>query len=121
MDNNNNYENRIFKDKEQKTNLPKGHSMRAGLRDCLAGVKTAILGAPLNECQPNMPPEVWAAGQDLVTLQKERVIVIKPSDKTGGINILPFDAYVKVMGDKLKQTFIAPVCEGYKERSQRPT
>ena len=74
----------------------------------MAGVKTSILGAPLNESQPNMPLEVWAGGQDLVTLQKERVIIIKPSDKTGGINILPFDAYVKVMGDKLTQTYVAP-------------
>ena len=67
---NNNLSSRLFKVKEQKTNLPKGHSPRATLKDCLAGVKTAILGSPLNKGQRNLPPEVEAAGKDLVQLQK---------------------------------------------------
>ena len=88
--------------------MPRNHSMRAALSDCISGVKTAILGAPLNNCQPNIPPMVEAAGEDLVTLQRDRVIVIKPSDKTGSTCILNFEDYTNAMGEKLKQTYVAP-------------
>ena len=47
-----------------------------------------------------------AAGKDLVTLQRERIITVKPSDKTGGMCILDFDDYKAGMDAKLKEKFV---------------
>ena len=46
-----------------------------------------------------------AGGKDLVTLQRERCITIKPSDKTGGMCIMDFDDYKAGMDLKLKEKF----------------
>ena len=106
INNNNNYEDRVFKDKEIKTNLPRKHNMRGALKDCIAGTKTGILGADLNDSQPNVAPAVIAAGEDLANLQKDRVLDIKPINKTGGTCILPFDACKQAMDAKMKETFV---------------
>ena len=98
---------RVFPDKEIKTNLPRGHNARAALNECIAATKFDILGAPLKRSQPNMSPEMKAAQKDLITLQREREIVIKPSDKTGGVCVLPFKAYKESMDSKLRETFVA--------------
>ena len=66
------YEDRVFKDKDIKTNLPRNHPVPAALSACIAATRFAILGAPLNNKQPNISPEVRAGGQDLVALQRER-------------------------------------------------
>ena len=102
------YEDRVFKDTDIKTNLPRNHPVPAALSSCIAATRFAILGAPLNNKQPNMSPEVRAGGQDLVTLQRERVLVIKPSDKTGGYCIMDFDDYKEGMDEKLKERFVGP-------------
>ena len=75
----------IFKDKSKKTNLPRNHSVRQALTACIAATKFEVLCSKLNHVQPNIQPEVRAAGKDLVMLQKEREIVIKPTDKTVGV------------------------------------
>ena len=102
------YEDRVFKDTEIKTNLPRNHPVPAALSACIAATRFAILGAPLNNKQPNISPEVRAGGQDLVALQRERVLVIKPSDKTGGYCIMDFDDYKEGMDEKLKERFVGP-------------
>jgi len=38
--------------------------------------------------------------------QKECEIIIKPSDKTGGVCVLDYGLYVKVMENKLGETYI---------------
>ena len=83
----------IFKSKEEKTNLPRNHSVPAALTACIAATRYSVLGAQLENSQPNISSVVRAGGKDLVTLQRERIITIKPSDKTGGICILDFEDY----------------------------
>ena len=52
-----------------------------------------------------MDPEERAAIKDLQDLSRERVIVIKPTDKTGGLVILPFEGYDKEMRKTLRETY----------------
>ena len=63
-----NQSERVFPDREIKTNLPRRHNARAALNDCIAATKFDILGAPLNRSQPNMTQEMEAAQKDLITL-----------------------------------------------------
>ena len=49
------------------------------------------MSSPLNRVQPNVQPEVLAGGKDLEALQKERVIVVRSSDKTGGVSVRAVD------------------------------
>ena len=95
----------IFKDKALKTNLPRKHSVPAALTSCISATRYSVLGAKLTNTQPNIPADVGAAGKDLVTLQRERCITIKPSDKTGGVCIMDFDDYKEGMDIKLKEKF----------------
>ena len=78
----------IFKDKTVKTNLHRKHPVPAALSACIATTRYDILGSKLNNIQPNIPPDITAAGKDLVTLQRERFIVIKPNDKMGGVSLM---------------------------------
>ena len=96
----------IFKNKEMKTNLPRKHPVPAALSACIAATRYSVLGAKLTNSQPNIPAVVRAAGKDLVTLQRERIITVKPSDKTGGMCILDFDDYKAGMDAKLKEKFV---------------
>ena len=87
----------IFRDKSKKTNLPRNHSVPQALTACIAATHFEVLGSQLNQVQPNIQPEVRAAGKDLVMLQREREVVIKPTDKTGGVCVMDFADYKEAM------------------------
>ena len=84
----------IFKSK--KSNLPKDHPPPQGLKTFLNSVKSEILD-PRNrnkeEC--NLPREEIEALKELISLQRERKIVIKAADKGSGIVISDFKQYLK--------------------------
>ena len=96
----------IFRSKEQKTNLPRRHSVPAALTACIAATRYSVLGAQLKKLYPNICPEVRPGGKDLVTLQRERAVTIKPSDKTGGMCIMDFEEYKEGMEEKLDEKFV---------------
>ena len=95
-----NFKPPIFKKK--KTNLPVKHPTPANLKICLNATKSEILD-PLNrnKVRLNLPPEEIEALGELIRLQKEKVITIKPCDKGAGIIILNFDDYLKSCNDHL--------------------
>ena len=96
----------IFTDKTIKTNLPpRKCPIPAALSSHTQAVRHEIIGANLNQKEHNMPPRVRAAGKDLVTIQRERVVKITRTDKTGGWAILDFDDYVDEMESKLRETY----------------
>jgi len=88
------HKEQIFKSK--KTNLPKNHPTPQGLKTFLGSVKSEILD-PRNrnreEC--NIPSDEIQALKELISLQRERKIVIKAADKGSGIVISDFNKYLK--------------------------
>ena len=46
-----------------------------------------------------------AAIRELQDLAKDRIIVIQPTDKTGGVAIMPFEAYDKSIKNRLNETY----------------
>ena len=61
----------------------------------LNGVKSEIEDPKnRNRARPNLPPDELKGLQDLIKLQKDRVITIKPCDKGAGVIILDFEAYI---------------------------
>ena len=59
----------------------------------LNGVRSEISGTPMNQSPSNLSKEEAVALKSLISLQKEKIIVIKPCDKGGGILIADFDKY----------------------------
>ena len=47
-----------------------------------------------NKVRPNLPPEELKGLNELIKLQRDRIITIKPCDKGAGLIILDFDAYM---------------------------
>ena len=94
------YEPPIFK--TTKNNMPKNHSTPEGLKVFLTSLKSEITD-PKNrnreEC--NLPVDELNALKELITLQKDRVIVIKACDKGAGIMILNFNDYMKACYEHL--------------------
>ena len=97
---NSEYEPPIFK--TTKNNMPKNHSTPEGLKVFLTSLKSEITD-PKNrnreEC--NLPVDELNALKELITLQKDRVIVIKACDKGAGIMILNFNDYMKACYEHL--------------------
>ena len=78
---------KIFK--SSKTNLPKNYKSPDGLKTYLGSVKSEIMDhRNRNNISCNLPQDEIQALKDLIKLQKEKVIVIKPCDKGAGIIIL---------------------------------
>ena len=48
-----------------------------------------------NNCRPNLPPDEIEALSQLIKLQRDRTITIKPCDKGAGVIILDFEEYVR--------------------------
>ena len=88
--------------KQTKTNLPRDYQSPQGLKDFLSSVKSEIMdprNRNIEKC--NLPVAEVQALKELISLQKERVIVIKACDKGSGIIILDFDKYLKACYDHL--------------------
>ena len=82
--------------KKKKNNFPKNHRAPKGLLDYLAAVKSDIVDPKnRNKVKSNLPEDEKEALRELVKLQKERKITIKPCDKGAGIIILNFEDYLK--------------------------
>ena len=78
---------------KEKSNLPpKGG---APLNNFLIGVKSELTGTQLNKVRSNIHKDESEALKELIKLQKECQIVIKPCDKGAGIIICDFTDYVK--------------------------
>ena len=57
-----------------------------------------------NEAKCNLPKEEVLALKELITLQREREIIIKPCAKGAGILILDFKKYMKLFYEHLLST-----------------
>ena len=81
--------------KEKKTNRPKDHPTPKGLTTFINSVRSELLD-PLNrnKARPNLAPDEYEGLKELIQLQKERKISVKPADKGAGIVILSFAAYM---------------------------
>ena len=88
------YKPPIFK--KQKTNLPTKHPTPQALKVFLNATNSELSDPQnRNKIRPNLPPDEVEALGELIRLQKERVITIKPCDKGAGIIILDFEDYMK--------------------------
>ena len=88
------YKKPLFR--SQKNNLPKNYQTPKGLKSYLDSVKSAIMD-PRNRNKEdcNLPVEEVQALKELIKMQRDRVIIIKPCDKGAGILILDFKSYMK--------------------------
>ena len=94
------YKKPIFKNR--KYNLPKNYTSPNELKSYLGAIKFELLD-PINRntIKCNLPEEEVTALKELIQLQRERIIMIKPCDKGAGILILDFKVYMKVCYDHL--------------------
>ena len=91
---------RIFQIK--KNNLPKNHKTPDDLKVYLEAAKWELIdnkNRTKTEC--NLPSEEVKAIKELIQLQKDRIITIKPCDKGAGIIILDFQEYLRACTDHL--------------------
>ena len=90
--------------KSNKTNLPKNYKTPDGLKTYLGSIKSKILDhRNRNGVKCNLPKNEIEAIKELIKLQKERIIVIKPCDKGAGIIILDFPVYMKAC---IRKTYV---------------
>ena len=61
----------------------------------LSGIRSEFIGTSLNKTFPNIPTDEAEALVELIDLQKNRIIVIKPCDKGAGIIICNFSDYIE--------------------------
>ena len=88
------YQPSIFR--KEKTNLPRNHKPPEELKMFCHAVKSEILDPEnRNKIRPNLPPGELKALKELISLQRNRVITIKPCDKGAGIIILKFESYME--------------------------
>ena len=89
-----NYKKPIFRN--QKNNLPKNYTTPAGLKTFLSAIKSEIMDPKnRNKEECNLPVEEINALKELIKLQRNRIIMIKPCDKGAGIMILNFNDYMR--------------------------
>jgi hypothetical protein len=75
---------------------PTKHPTPAGLKVFLNAVKSEIEDqGNRNKSRPNLPPDELDALAELIKLQKDRVITIKPCDKGAGVIILDYEDYME--------------------------
>ena len=89
--------------KPVKTNLPDS-APSPELNTFLNGSLACVLGSDLNKVHTNLPVNEHRAMEQLINLQKERKITIKPCDKTGGTAILNTTDYTESMHRILNAT-----------------
>ena len=86
-DSDNDFKAKVFK--TQKTNMPKNYKTPEGLKTFLGSIKSEIMDhRNRNNVPSNLPQSEILAMKELIKLQKEKTIVIKPCDKGAGIIIL---------------------------------
>ena len=94
------YKEPIFK--TSKNNLPRNYTIPSGLKTYLGAVKSEIMDPRnRNHIKCNLPVSEIEALKDLIRLQKERIITIKPCDKGAGIIILDFQEYLRACNSHL--------------------
>ena len=99
------YKPPIFK--TNKRNLPKNYTVPIGLKTFLGAVKSELLDyRNRNPTSCNISPEEIEALSELISLQRQRQIIIKACDKGAGIMILDFDTYLKACYEHLTSTQI---------------
>ena len=97
---------RILKDPQVKTNRPRKWRKPAALTEFEnANLLNLTSTATLAKIHPNFSPLLQAAVKDMNDMSKKREWVIKPSDKNGGLALMPFAAYEQAMQEKLAQKF----------------
>ena len=86
----------------QKRNLPKNHSTPKELKSYLSAIKSEITDPRnRNNVKCNLPVDEMNALKELIKLQRDRVIIVKPCDKGAGIIILDFNIYMKACYEHL--------------------
>ena len=79
-----------------KDNFPRNYKVTNSLKAFLCSVKSDIIDPLGRKCvKSNLSKEENDALNELVKLQKERKIIIKPCDKGVGLIILDFNEYIK--------------------------
>jgi hypothetical protein len=91
---------KIFK--TNKSNLPKNYKTPDGLKIYLSSIKSEIMDhRNRNDVPCNLPQEEIIALKDLISLQKNKRIMIKPFDKGAGIIILDYPSYMRACYEHL--------------------
>ena len=97
---------RVLKDPQVKTNRPRKWRKPAALTEFEnANLLNLTSSANLSRIHLNFSPLLQAAVRDMNDLSRRREWVIKPSDKNGGLALMPFEAYDQAMREKLAQKF----------------
>ena len=108
VDGDNEMEERVLKDRVRKCNLPRGHRPPQAQLDFESANRLNLLSPRnLKKISLNSTEQQRAALKDLVTLQRERVLVIKPADKNPGLTLMDFADYDKAVRAKLSENFTA--------------
>ena len=90
-----------------KTNRPKRWRKPAALTEFEnANLLNLTSSSNLVKIRPNFSPRLQAAVKDMNMRSQQREWLIKPSDKNGGLALMPFEAYDKAMKEKLSETFV---------------
>ena len=84
-------EGRILKDPEVKTNRPKRWRKPAALTEFEnANLLNLTSSSNLVKIRPNFSPRLQAAVKDMNMRSQQREWLIKPSDKNGGLALMPY-------------------------------
>ena len=95
--------------KIQKYNLPRNYNIPDDLKNYLNSVKSDLIDPKLrNKIDSNIPASEMRALKDLIQLQKDRKITIKPCYKGAGIMILNFEEYLRACMSHLESTQTQP-------------
>ena len=96
----NEFNEKIFK--VSKTNLPKNYKSPEGLKTYLGSIRSELMDHKnRNDVPCNAPQDEVKALRELIKLQKEKIIVIKPCDKGAGIMILDYLVYMRACYEHL--------------------
>ena len=91
---------KIFK--TYKSNLPRNYKTPEGLKTYLSCIKSEIMDhRNRNNIKCNLPQEEIQAMKELINLQKDKTIVIKPCDKGARMIILDYDVYMRACYEHL--------------------
>ena len=91
--------------KQRKSSFSRNHRPPKGLQDYLTAVKSELMD-PKNrhQAKSNITEGEKEALKQLVKLQKDRTIVIRPCDKGAGIIIFDFEKYIRACKNHLEST-----------------